>query len=415
MSLAKHSLLNLVGAVLPILAAVPSIGILTRVLEPERFAVVTLAWALVGYAGILELGMSRAVVRLVAASREDRGAHSELLSSALALVGVVGVIAASLLLLFARPLADHAMNVAPRLRDDCISGLGIVSLSLPLLMVTLVLQGYWDGLENFVEANIQRVLGGSLVPATTAVAAFFYPTFTGAMFGVLVSRLAVLALALFRGGLWRMLSVGAVRRTRIRGLVGFGSWLTVSNAIGPLMSYMDRYVLAYTRGASVVGYYAGPSEAALRLLLVPVAVTRSLFPKLTNEPRRQARSEFVRQSYGLIALTCVPIAIVVYAFAGRILQLWLGRPYAEQSTIVLKIMMVGYVASAFAQIPFTRIQALGRPDLTAKIHMLEVMPFLVALYWLSSDLGVTGSAIAWSSRNLVDLVLMELVARGASR
>ena len=76
---------------------------------------------------------------------------------------------------------------------------------------------------------------------------------------------------------------------------------------------------------------------------------------------------------------------------------------------------VGFVAGAFAQVPFTRIHAWGRPDLSAKIHAAEVLPFVVAAVWLTTSLGAVGAAIAWTARNFADWVLLEWGARGAVR
>ena len=397
------------------LVAIPAIGVMARVLDTERFAIVTLAWALVGYAGILELGVSRAVTRFIAASRTSPDTHSEILSSAVALVVCVGGVATVLIVIAADPLARYVIRVSPTMRSDCVSGLHIVALGLPLLMATLVLQGYWDGVEDFLEANLQRALGGALVPAATTVAAVIWPSFTGAMAGLLAARIIVLAMLLLRRGLRAQLTWQGVQPARIKGLVGFGGWLTVSNAISPLMGYLDRYILAYTRGAGLVGYYAAPAEAALRLLLLPVAVTRGLFPKLVTASPASQQRRLVRQAYLLISVTCVPLALVVALLAKPLLELWLGDQYAVRSTPVLQIMMAGFLACAFAQVPFTRLHAMGRPDLSAKVHALEVLPFLFVAFWLTSALGEFGAAIAWSLRNIVDAALLEVVARWQSR
>jgi Na+-driven multidrug efflux pump len=53
-------------------------------------------------------------------------------------------------------------------------------------------------------------------------------------------------------------------------------------------------------------------------------------------------------------------------------------------------------------LPFVLIQGLGRPDIPAKINLLEIPFYAAALYWLIEKYGVTGAALAWVLRGAVD-------------
>src|SRR5215470_6216410 len=64
--LAKNTLWNLIGSGAPMLVAVFCIPTLIRGLGKERFGVLTLAWALIGYASLFDLGLGRALTQLVA-------------------------------------------------------------------------------------------------------------------------------------------------------------------------------------------------------------------------------------------------------------------------------------------------------------------------------------------------------------
>jgi O-antigen/teichoic acid export membrane protein len=54
------------------------------------------------------------------------------------------------------------------------------------------------------------------------------------------------------------------------------------------------------------------------------------------------------------------------------------------------------------------LQGIGRPDLTAKVHLAEVVPFLTLLWILTSHFGLIGTALAWVMRVTADLVLLLL-------
>src|SRR5712664_2911661 len=64
--LARNTVWNLVGSGAPMIVAVFCIPILIRGLGHERFGVLPLAWALIGYASLFDLGLGRALTQLVA-------------------------------------------------------------------------------------------------------------------------------------------------------------------------------------------------------------------------------------------------------------------------------------------------------------------------------------------------------------
>ena len=61
---------------------------------------------------------------------------------------------------------------------------------------------------------------------------------------------------------------------------------------------------------------------------------------------------------------------------------------------------------SLALIPFTLIQGLGRPDVTAKFHLLELPLYAGLLWFLVSRMGIAGAALAWTLRTTLDAILM---------
>ena len=64
-TLARNTIFNLIGQIAPMLVAIFTIPVLIRVLGTDRFGVLTLAWLLVGYFSLFDLGIGRALTQLV--------------------------------------------------------------------------------------------------------------------------------------------------------------------------------------------------------------------------------------------------------------------------------------------------------------------------------------------------------------
>ena len=73
---------------------------------------------------------------------------------------------------------------------------------------------------------------------------------------------------------------------------------------------------------------------------------------------------------------------------------------------VLQILSVGVLLNCMANIPYNALQALGRPDITGKLHLLE-LPFYVGLcVVMIPRWGIAGAALANSIRISVDALVL---------
>ena len=79
---------------------------------------------------------------------------------------------------------------------------------------------------------------------------------------------------------------------------------------------------------------------------------------------------------------------------------------------VAEILFLGAWINGSSQgILYSLLQAQGRPDVTGKIHAVEVVPFLAVLWFLTKAHGIEGAALAWTIRAFVDAAFLGWAAR----
>ena len=88
------------------------------------------------------------------------------------------------------------------------------------------------------------------------------------------------------------------------------------------------------------------------------------------------------------------------------MSLWMGADFASHATPVIELLLVGAWVNGIAFIPYSFLEGQGRPDLVAKLHALEFLPFIVTLWFLLHRFGLPGAALAWSGRVAVDALLL---------
>ena len=194
-------------------------------------------------------------------------------------------------------------------------------------------------------------------------------------------------------------------------LLSFGGWITVSNIVSPILVYVDRFVIGTLVSMAAVTWYVTPYEMVTKLGVLPGAIVMVLFPAfaecLSVAPARAALLFERGVKYILIALFPVILFTVTMSHPG--LAIWLGADFAAHGARVLQWLALGVLINSVGHLPYALIQASHRPDITAKLHLVEVPFYLVLLRWLVRVDGVEGAAIVWTLRVAVDTVSLLII------
>lgn len=405
MSLIRNSLWNFSGYIIPAIVTIPALGILGRILGPERFGVFTLALAVVGYASIFDVGLTRAVIREVAIFKNNLNEKLKIISSASFIVGVLGTVAC----LFLISLSDQLTNllkIDQNLHSDVVTSLKIVAISVPMFLITQIWLAILEGEERFAILNVYKTITGTLISIIPAGAVLINASLSAAIIGLVISRFISLLVAFY---LTRNIVISAgisLSRPTVKRLFLFGGWITVSNIISPVMAYFDRFIVSNQLGAGVVAFYTAPAEIISRLGIIPGAFARAVFPRLSSTLDVSDRKKSKQLISILLLLSCVPVTLVGYIFSEQIMVLWMGKAYSGLPGQVLSVLLVGFIFNSMAQVPFSNIQARGYAKFTALIHLIELIPYLVAIFFLINTAGLLGAAWAWTARMIIDTLLL---------
>jgi O-antigen/teichoic acid export membrane protein len=414
--LIAHSFQNALGQGVPIVVAVIAVPLVLKLFGVEKLGLLTLVWSVIGYASLFDFGVGRALTQLVAERRHTADAHElvTLVWSALVALTVIGL-GFGLTGFLLTPWVTHAaLTISPNLQDDATTAFRLLCVGIPVVVITTGVRGVLEAYERFDLVNMVRVPMGISMFVGPLIVAPFSRSLTSAVIAVWLGRAAALVAQaiMMRRVLPAVRSRAKFSREILRPVARYGAWMTVSNVLSPLMTQADRFVIGALLSTSVVAYYTAPYEMLTRVMAaVALAVATSLFPAFARwRDHEHARALFVR-GVRLTMLVFVPIMLIIILFAHSILSLWLGAEFAARSTVVLRILGIGVLFNGLAQIPFAHIQAVGRADLTAKIHMVEAPGYLALAIYMIRGYGIEGAAVAWSARMFVDALLLFAVSQ----
>jgi len=415
--LARSALWNLVGLAVPMLVALIAIPLLIDGMGKERFGLLAIIWMGVGYFSLFDLGLGRALTKLVA-ERLGNGQLSDLgplIWTALALLGAFGVFGAIVILLAAGPLVQHLLNVGPQYQNEAVAAFRILALGLPIVVATAALVGLLEAHQHFATITAIRIPLGVLTFAGPLATLQFTPSLAWATTALLFSRMVALFAYFVAVSSVRpeLRAPTLPRRNQARPLFLFGGWLTVTNIVGPLMTYLDRFFLGAVLNMTAVTYYVTPYEVLSRLQMLPQSIMGVIFPAMSTAfgGDRVRLAKIYSQSARLLLLLMLPITSGFFLFAPEALELWLGNDFRLAATPVVHWLAVGSMLNVLAQPAFTVLQSTGRPDIVAKVHLAEFVPYLFMLWFFTHTFGIAGTAAAWTLRVLADTVVLNEFAR----
>lgn len=410
--LARNSIYNLIGHGVPLLAAFIAIPLLIRGLGTDRFGVLTLAWMVIGYFSVFDLGLGRALTQFVAETLTDRQDTQAppVVWTAIVLMFVLGLLGTLVVSLVSPWLVHSGLKIPGPLHVETLHSFYLLAAAIPFVVVTAGFVGILSAFQRFGMINAIRVPMGIfsfLAPLT--ILPFSQNLLLVTMVLVFGRLLACGAYVIACRPLMPPLRSGLVPRyADLMPLFHFGAWMTVTNVIGPLMGYLDRFVIAAIISVAAVAYYATPYEIVTKLLIVPGAILGVLFPAIAASHRRD-HSQMVRlfaRGTKYTTLILFPMLLVITAFAHEGLQWWLNDEFARYSAPVLQCLAIGIFFNGLAQVFVTLIQGVGRPDLNAKLQLLELPIYLLVLWWATQHYGIVGVAMAWTGRVALDGVLL---------
>jgi O-antigen/teichoic acid export membrane protein len=408
----RNTALNVVGLALPLVFALLLVPTLISHLGLERFGILTITWALLGYFGIFDLGLGRATTKGLseALALQIPSQAREVLAVSIWAMLALGCIAGIVLAMLTPFLAGNLLSISPDLTAEVTTALYSLAMALPIVTVSNAYVGALSAAQRFDLVNWVRAPIGILNYVLPAVVTVWSPRLD-LVVGVVVATRVVSCL-IYRGlarKVFCMHGSGIPRTWRpLKQLMTLGGWLTVSNVIGPIMVYLDRFLISGLVPVKAIAYYTTPYEVVTRLWLFPSALIAALFPIFAGKAATSDTGlgpEYSR-AMKVLATVMMPITLVVGGLSKEWLTLWIGAAFADNSASIVAILAVGVYINSFAQISATLLQGTGRAALVAKIHLIELPAYLLLLWFCVDAYGLTGAALAWTLRISIDALIM---------
>lgn len=409
---AKNTFYNLLGYGIPLIFALVIIPFLIKGLGEERFGILSLAWVVIGYFSFFDFGIGKALTKIIS---EKIGSNKleeipKFFWTSILLMLFVSLVGASIVLLMAPTIVFKIFNISSYLQEETLSTFYVLAISIPIVTTSAGLRGLLEAYHRFGVINVIRTFLGVSSFLVPLICLYFTISLYWIVISLIIIRVIVWLLYIYQ--CFKLNSQLKIKlyfqKNLIKPILKLSSWMTVSNITVPLIVYIDRFLIGALLPAIAIAYYTTPYEVISKLLIIPSAVTGVLFP--TFSASYATNPDFTKKislkAIKYIFLFLYPIILVIIVFSNEGLTLWLGTEFAGKSTLILQLLAAGVLFNSLAYIPFSFLEGIGRPDITAKIQLSELPIYLIAMWIAIKYVGINGAALVWLSRMFIDAALL---------
>jgi O-antigen/teichoic acid export membrane protein len=371
-------------------------------LGDTRYGLWGVIGSVIGYLGLMDMGIRVGVTRFTArhAATGDREATNRLVSTALGMFAVVGVLASVAGLVISLNI-DHFLHTTTEYVREGRIALLIAGITMAVSLVSGVYGAVIGGLQRFALLNgidltaeviraaatfILIARGGGLI--TLAVIQLVIVTGRGIIYAVATHRLTP----------W--LSVGRAfydRGTRNE-VMSFSAYTFMLHVTAMALFSSDAIVIAAIMPVSQVAYFVIGGNLSQVVMQVQGGVSRVIYPLVSS---RQAvdglggTALLVRSSVRLSTLIVLPIILTFLTRGPTFIGLWIGPEYVLQAGRVLQVLAIGLCVFMSYHVLSVSIMALGLHKGLVPAYVGEAIANIGLSILLGRTMGVVG--VAWGT------------------
>ena len=414
-SIARNTLYNLLGNIIPILFAILFIPPLIKGLGAERFGILSIAWMIIGYFSFFDFGIGRGLTKIVSELIESKQSEkiSEIFWTSVLLLFSVSLVF-TIFLLFFVPTFVQIFNISEELRDETENIFFILALAIPIVTTMASFRGMLEAYQKFAIINILKVILGAL----TFLGPLVVLVITNSLFWIIVFlifiRIIIWVLYLFQ-----CFRINKSVRKKIefnfnsfQPVLKFSIWITLGNIVVPLILYSDRFLIGTLISAAAITYYVTPYEVITKLILIPDALSGVLFPVFSASFvfNPEITKKMFKRGAKFIFLIVYPIVFLVLTFAYEILDIWLGFEFAQKSHLILQFLAIGVMMNCISLIPTNFFQGIGKPKIITLIVLMELPFYLSAMWFAIHSAGIDGAALVFMVAATVNVSILYFIA-----
>ena len=407
-ALVRNTASNFVGHFALMGLSFLAIPYLLQQLGSTRYGVLMLLLSFVNAFNLFQFGLNLSLVRYLAGSFEQ--GHTEdiphYVGTALSLFLGAGLAAFAILAALADWLVVGFFQVPADLQSDAACSLYLAAAALLIRFVAESFAAVPVAAQRFHTVNLLYVGTECARMLGSVVAVHFGFRLKGVLAVTLLVNLLFLvgnmvAAKRLAPGLRLRPKFSAAHFWRVYPLAKF---LGIAKLSSRISTSADAAILAYFLPVAHITFYTVPQSLCQKIGALIANIISASFPALgalAAAGSHDKLQELYLRSSKLVAVAASFPALVFCVLGGKLLLHWVGPELAEHGTLTLGLLSAGFLVNGLMHPADAVTQAIGHPEISAKVNVMHMLIYLGLCLILVPWLGTAGAATGFLATQLI--------------
>ncbi len=401
-SLLINTISNWVALGVNIIIAFFLIPYIIRCLGVTQYGIWILVISIIGYYGLLDMGITAAILRYVAryTGKRDYNALNQIVNSALLMFSVIGIVVALFSLIAVDSLANF-FSIEIQDYNSFKKIVWLLGLTAGLLFPCSVLAVIILAHERFVIANTVKIVTAVLRGGLSFVALYCGGGLAAlGLIYVCTTMFAIVANMVVIKLYFKHVNIrfGSIKKDSARVLISFGFFSFIIKAGMLLRTKLGAVVVGRYLDMNSVGIYGVTILLYRYLAQLTVSCSGVTQPRLAAIAGQDARTNFANyvMIYSVFVSTfAVGMGLIAFLLCKDFLQLWLPENFKDINTSALAfyILLFGLVPEMMSGVSSNALEAIKKHPFHAYQAIVEGIASLILLILLVSKFGIVGAAL----------------------
>lgn len=413
----KKVLVNIVSNwtffLVTVLAAFIVSPIMVRQLGNETYGIWVLIVSISSYFTVLDFGINTAIVRYISKYTAVKDYHnaSKIYSSSFMIFMMLSMVVLGTIAIIGLYFKEF-FDIQSYSDQYLYIVLLIIGADMAINLIFGVLAGTMRALQNFLEINI-IMIAVTIIKNILLVYLLFngYSLLSIAMLVISSSIIKYAAQYIFVKKQYGFLSFNftTVDKATLKLLFNYSIYSFLIAISLKILFSTDSMVIGALISIENVTFYAIPAMIVEYLEKIIWAVIAVLIPIISSREavgnaKENGSLYILGTKYTL--LFCAPIIIVLFIAGDDFIRIWMGESYAEPSSSVLNILLIGYIFSLSQLIAQGILKGISKHKVLAIIFCVQAVFNLLLSIVLAPIYGIDGVAFGTTIPLLAANVLL---------
>lgn len=405
---AKNNALFTIGRTMCVILGFVFSIVLARIMQPHDFGLYSFCLVVVSFFILFtDLGLKNILTRFSSnyMSRKEYGKLRSLFRKIfryklyLSLIASLGTIFLSdyiALFVFGKPEAGFVILFS-----------GIIILFNSILKI---FHSFLSGMKNFGILVLLDILENIFKFLFVLGAVVIGMGIGGALSGLVAVYISLVAVSsVFVYSRYRFVLFGPKGKLKGDILINFGKWIFVSSIVDRIYGVIDQMMISGMLLVENVGFYRiAHTWMSSIICLVPIAGT-VLHPYFSGAKNKGQLKSMFFLSFRYASIFIFPLAACLSVYSEPIIHLFYGSSFLPAAP-ALSILAVNSVLLCFHGMLLSYFVGISRPDITTKVSLATISLNIILNYFLISNYGILGAAVATVTSLLVTVCILFYIA-----